>query len=136
MTKPNASLFTVGQQVRNIVRFGSMEYDAVVMGVGERELVVRNIGAKDNYFIIYFTMQTVIGNTIIAKGAIHPHSKSPELVGVQEAAKILGWDKRRVATYISRGSFPDPIQRLASGSIWTKRQILDYQSSIQSKEEK
>ena len=53
----------------------------------------------------------------------------PHLVGVQEAAEILGWDKRKVATYMSRGSFPVPIQRLAGGSIWTKQQILDYKDS-------
>lgn len=53
----------------------------------------------------------------------------PPLVGVQEAAEILGWDKRKVATYMSRGSFPTPIQRLASGSIWTRKQILDYKRS-------
>jgi predicted DNA-binding transcriptional regulator AlpA len=48
---------------------------------------------------------------------------------VKEASEILGWDKRKVATYMSRGSFPTPIQKLASGSIWTKQQILDYKQS-------
>ncbi|MGZ4138150.1 MAG: hypothetical protein ACXVPX_11345, partial [Actinomycetota bacterium] len=32
----------------------------------------------------------------------------PAIVGVAEAAAILGWDKRRVATYVERGSFPAP----------------------------
>jgi predicted DNA-binding transcriptional regulator AlpA len=53
----------------------------------------------------------------------------PPLVGVQEAAEILGWDKRKIATYMSRGKFPEPIQRLASGSIWTRQQIEDYRDS-------
>lgn len=53
----------------------------------------------------------------------------PPLVGVSEAAEILGWDKRRVSTYINRGVFPEPIQRLASGPIWTKKQIEDYRDS-------
>src|SRR4029453_18753715 len=31
----------------------------------------------------------------------------PDVVGVSEAATILGWDRRRVATYVSRGAFPE-----------------------------
>ena len=50
----------------------------------------------------------------------------PDLVGVAEAAEILGWDKRRVFTYISRGSFPEPIAFLASGRVWRKRDVEDY----------
>jgi predicted DNA-binding transcriptional regulator AlpA len=50
----------------------------------------------------------------------------PALVGVAEAAGILGWDKRRVFTYISRDSFPEPIAMLASGRVWRRRDIEDY----------
>jgi hypothetical protein len=53
----------------------------------------------------------------------------PPLVGVQEAAEIMGWDKRKLSTYMARGTFPEPIQRLASGSIWTRQQILDYKDT-------
>lgn len=53
----------------------------------------------------------------------------PQLVGLAEAAGILDWDKRKLATYISRGSFPEPIQRLASGPIWTAKQIEDYRDA-------
>jgi hypothetical protein len=42
----------------------------------------------------------------------------PRLAGVAEAAGIMGWDKRRVITYIDRGSFPKPLQSLASGRVW------------------
>jgi len=45
------------------------------------------------------------------------------LVGVAEAARMLGWDKRRVATYLKRGSFPDPVASLAGGRVWRARQI-------------
>src|SRR5262249_14754280 len=34
----------------------------------------------------------------------------PELAGVAEAADVMGWDKRRVVTYIDRGRFPEPVQ--------------------------
>ena len=50
----------------------------------------------------------------------------PVLVGVAEAARLLGWDKRRVATYISRGSFPEPVAELASGRIWLRSEIEAY----------
>src|SRR2546423_8408860 len=53
----------------------------------------------------------------------------PELVGVAEAAAILGWDKRRVFTYISRGSFPEPVAMLASGRVWRRDDIEGYARS-------
>jgi predicted DNA-binding transcriptional regulator AlpA len=51
---------------------------------------------------------------------------TPEVVGVAEAAAILGWDKRRVFTYISRGSFPEPVALLASGRVWRRSDIEAY----------
>jgi hypothetical protein len=47
----------------------------------------------------------------------------PNVVGVAEAADIMGWDKRRVVTYIDRGSFPEPITSLASGRIWLREDV-------------
>lgn len=49
-----------------------------------------------------------------------------ELVGVKEAAEILGWDKGKVSVYLARGILPEPIQRLASGPVWTREQIEAY----------
>jgi hypothetical protein len=48
---------------------------------------------------------------------------TPEVVGVSEAATILGWDRRRVATYVSRGAFPEPIAALASGRVWRREDV-------------
>jgi hypothetical protein len=50
----------------------------------------------------------------------------PELAGVAEAAEVMGWDKRRVITYIDRGRFPAPIQALASGRIWIRSDVEEY----------
>jgi hypothetical protein len=50
----------------------------------------------------------------------------PAVVGVAEAAEIMGWDKRRVITYIDRGSFPEPITSLASGRIWLREDIEEF----------
>lgn len=54
-----------------------------------------------------------------------------ELVGVKEAAEILGWDVRRVATYRSRGSFPEPVAELAMGPVWYRSQIEEYKRQKQ-----
>ena len=50
----------------------------------------------------------------------------PDLVGVAEAAEIMGWDKRRVITYIDRGHFPEPIAALAGGRIWLREDVDAY----------
>jgi hypothetical protein len=47
----------------------------------------------------------------------------PQIVGVAEAAEIMGWDKRRVITYIDRGSFPEPLTSLAAGRIWLREDV-------------
>jgi hypothetical protein len=48
---------------------------------------------------------------------------APDLVGVAEAASILGWDKRRVVTYVDRGSFPEPVARRAGGRVWARADV-------------
>ena len=50
----------------------------------------------------------------------------PRIVGVAEAAEIIGWDKRRVVTYIDRGQFPEPLTSLASGRIWLREDIETF----------
>jgi hypothetical protein len=50
----------------------------------------------------------------------------PRLAGVAEAAEIMGWDKRRVITYLDRGSFPEPLTSLASGRIWLREDVEDF----------
>ena len=50
----------------------------------------------------------------------------PRLAGVAEAAEVMGWDKRRVITYISRGRFPEPLQALASGRVWSRSAIEGF----------
>ncbi|MNP27828.1 hypothetical protein D3C76_1207580 [compost metagenome] len=53
----------------------------------------------------------------------------PLIVGLAEAADMLGWSKQQVNVYLQRGKFPEPLQRLASGPIWTYKQIEDYKDS-------
>jgi hypothetical protein len=47
----------------------------------------------------------------------------PLMAGVAEAAEVMGWDKRRVITYLDRGRFPSPAQALASGRIWVRADV-------------
>ena len=56
-------------------------------------------------------------------GAVLVVEVTPDLVGVSEAAAILGWDRRRVATYLSRGTFPSPLASLASGRVWRRDDV-------------
>ena len=50
----------------------------------------------------------------------------PVLAGVAEAAEVMGWDKRRVITYIDRGRFPKPLQSLASGRVWVRSEVESF----------
>jgi hypothetical protein len=52
--------------------------------------------------------------------------ETPDLVGVSEAAEILGWDRRRVATYVGRGAFPPPLASLASGRVWRREDVSAF----------
>jgi hypothetical protein len=47
----------------------------------------------------------------------------PQIVGVAEAAEIMGWDKRRVVTYLDRKQFPEELTSLASGRIWLREDV-------------
>ena len=58
----------------------------------------------------------------------------PRMVGVAEAADILGWDKRRVATYVRRGSFPDPVEELAGGRVWALDDVLAFQERFRARQ--
>jgi hypothetical protein len=60
----------------------------------------------------------------------------PALVGVAEAAAILAWDKRRVATYIERGSFPAPVAALASGRVWRREDVEAFARAFRRRRER
>jgi hypothetical protein len=60
----------------------------------------------------------------------------PPLVGVAEAAQILGWDRRRVITYVDRGSFPWPVASLASGRVWRRDDVEAFARTIARRRER
>ena len=51
---------------------------------------------------------------------------TPALAGVAEAAEIMRWDKRRVITYLDRGSFPKPFAALAATRVWRRGDVEAY----------
>ena len=57
----------------------------------------------------------------------------PTLAGVAEAAEIMGWDKRRVVTYIDRGSFPEPLTSLAMGRVWLREDVEAFAAEWRSR---
>jgi predicted DNA-binding transcriptional regulator AlpA len=60
----------------------------------------------------------------------------PALVGVAEAAQILGWDRRRLITYVDRGSFPSPVASLASGRVWRRDDVEAFARTIERRRER
>jgi hypothetical protein len=60
----------------------------------------------------------------------------PRLAGVAEAAEVMGWDKRRVVTYIDRGRFPEPIQSLASGRVWVRKDLEEFAEDWHARQER
>jgi len=60
----------------------------------------------------------------------------PHLVGVAEAAEILEWDKRRVATYVKRGSFPEPVESLAGGRVWALDDVVAFSRAFRARQKK
>lgn len=57
------------------------------------------------------------------------------VVGLKEAAEMLGWSKQQVSVYINRDKFPQPSARLASGPLWDIEQIQLFRESLKSTKE-
>lgn len=47
----------------------------------------------------------------------------PELAGLAEVAALLHVSKRTASRYTERPDFPEPLQRLASGPIWSANEV-------------
>lgn len=54
----------------------------------------------------------------------------PELLGVTEVGKELGWDRRKVSVYHKRGKLPEPATYIGNRPVWTKQQITEYKRRI------
>lgn len=96
--------------------------------------VTHDIGFASRITSEQFALETIgfLQNFFNDDGTVKPDKVDlviPPLVGLAEAADMLEWSKQRIVTYLARGVFPEPIRRLASGPIWTHKQIEDYRDS-------
>ncbi|MDO8886920.1 hypothetical protein, partial [Candidatus Oleimmundimicrobium sp.] len=65
-----------------------------------------------------------------------------KFVGTKEFAEIMGWSSNKVASYLSmvkkgtlKADFPVPVQRLACGAIWKRKDVLEYKENRRKKED-
>lgn len=72
------------------------------------------------------SLRRSIGRTLKGEAVTVLVEVTPLVAGVAEAAEILGWDRRRVVTYIDRGRFPAPVQSLAATRVWLRSDIEAY----------
>jgi hypothetical protein len=53
-------------------------------------------------------------------------SNAPELVGVAEAATMLGVSRQRVSELAEQPAFPAPLARLKAGPVWTAASMIRF----------
>jgi predicted DNA-binding transcriptional regulator AlpA len=51
-----------------------------------------------------------------------------DVLGLSEVAAMLEWPKSKITTYVRRGTFPAADKKLASGSLWLRATIENYQA--------
>lgn len=47
-------------------------------------------------------------------------------VGAQEIAQMLGVSRQRVQQLVNRPDFPAPVERLAMGAFWRRRDVVRW----------
>jgi predicted DNA-binding transcriptional regulator AlpA len=53
-----------------------------------------------------------------------------ELWGVAEIAKGLGLKRAGVYYHINRPGFPEPVARLAMGSVWDAQEVREWREGV------
>jgi hypothetical protein len=96
-------------------------------GVADEDLPVRAAGRTLRGCLVALGLE-------VDPGHEEEDADVPELAGVSEAAAILGWDKRRVATYVRRGSFPEPVAALAGGRVWRREDIEAFGAAFRERQ--
>ena len=49
---------------------------------------------------------------------MRPRKRKLDLVGIKEAAELIGWSRQKTSVYYRRGLLPPPVAELACGPIW------------------
>jgi predicted DNA-binding transcriptional regulator AlpA len=58
--------------------------------------------------------------------------RTSPVVGMAEAADLLGRSRQRISQYIAEGRFPEPLAHLRAGPVWPRDAILDFAQTIRS----
>ena len=64
-----------------------------------------------------------------AGGDEGPRDSLPPMVGVGEAAEILGVSKQRVHQLTRAAGFPQPVMRLRATPVWLRSEVLRFQQN-------
>jgi predicted DNA-binding transcriptional regulator AlpA len=52
-----------------------------------------------------------------------------QLVGFREIVELLGVPRSTVARYVKRPDFPRPVQELAAGRVWRRKEVENWAKS-------
>lgn len=64
------------------------------------------------------------------------HTELEEFVGLYETSQILGISRQAITTYMSRGTFPEPYQILASTPLWKRSAIEAFKKEREKRKRK
>ena len=56
-------------------------------------------------------------------------SSPPDVVGVQEIARMLGLSRARVESLVDSKGFPEPTQ-LGRGRVWSRTDVVEWARSV------
>jgi predicted RNase H-like HicB family nuclease len=104
--------------VRRLARSWAAEVPAI------RGLSARGTTREECLLKLVVRARTLLGSDAVLLLEEEP----PALVGISETAELLGWDRRKVAVYASRGQLPPPVAHLAGGKVWRRADIEAYRA--------
>lgn len=115
-----------------------MEEDQLYIALSEKSLkkgaVRRTERVDENIALDYGARGKLIGidimNASLVIGAFPQDESADALVGVKEAAKLIGVRPPNfVRDYADKAGFPKPVVTLSSGRIWRRSDVLAYLST-------
>ncbi len=112
------------------------EHDQIYVALGEHALdadaVEKTVRVNDDIALDFDATGKLIGidvtNALEQLGANVDEIEFNELLGVKEAAALLGVQRSNfVRDYADKADFPRPVVELATGRVWLKSQVEEYQ---------
>lgn len=47
-----------------------------------------------------------------------------QIIGVTDIARLFDWNTSKVATYVTRGTLPEPVTEISGRPVWYKPEVL------------